>query len=59
LTQILIAQISPQAKELLLIEKPGYIEMGLVPYMDWGYGLSPCYRDKPYPMLAIAWGKIL
>lgn len=27
--------------------------------MDWGYGLSPCCRDKSYPMLAIAWGKIL
>ena len=59
LTRILIAQISPQAKELVFIDKPDYIEMGTVPYLDWGYGLSPCCRDKSYPMLAIAWGKIL
>jgi hypothetical protein len=59
LSRILIAQISPKAKELLFIDKPDYIEMGTVPYIDWGYGLSPCCRDKSYPMLAIAWGKIL
>ena len=51
--------ITPVAKELLFIDKPDYIEMGTVPYLDWGYGLSPCCRDKSYPMLAIAWGKIL
>ena len=59
LSRILIAQITPKAKELLFIDKPDYIEQGTVPYLDWGQGLSPCYRDKSYPMLAIAWGKIL
>lgn len=59
LQQILIAQTSPIAKELLFIDRPDYIEMGTVPYLDWGYGLSPCFRDKSYPMLALAWGKIL
>ena len=71
LSRILIAQIipgpndrvgvwtQPSAKELLVIDKPDYIEMGTVPYLDWGYGLSPCCRDKSYPMLAIAWGRIL
>jgi len=71
LSRILIAQIipspndkvgvwtQPSAKELLFIDKPDYIENGTVPYLDWGYGLSPCCRDKSYPMLAIAWGRIL
>jgi hypothetical protein len=70
LSRILIAQIipgttekgvwsPPAAKELLFIDKPDYIEMGTVPYLDWGNGLSPCCRDKSYPMLAIAWGRII
>jgi hypothetical protein len=28
-----------------------------VPYLDWGEGLTPVYRDKTYPILAIAWGR--
>jgi hypothetical protein len=45
--------------ELKCLDRPEYIEVGTVPYMDWGYGLSPSYRDNRYPILAIAWGRIL
>jgi hypothetical protein len=45
--------------ELKCIERPEYIETGTVPYLDWGYGLSPTYRDKNYPILAIAWGRTI
>lgn len=45
--------------ELNYFERSEYIEMGITPYIDWGYGLSPSYRDKAYPILAIAWGKIV
>lgn len=30
-----------------------------MPYLDWGEGLSPAYRDKSYPILAITWGKLV
>ncbi len=59
LERIIITQVHPVPKELLFIEKPDYIESGTVPYLDWGTGLSPSLRDKAYPMLALAWGKVL
>jgi hypothetical protein len=59
LEKIIVAMIKPKPKEILTIEKPEYIESGTVPYLDWGKGLSPSYRDKSYSILAIAWGKIL
>lgn len=55
--RLIIVQAKPKVMELKCFERPEYIEMGVVPYMDWGYGLSPTYRDKAYPILAIAWGK--
>jgi hypothetical protein len=45
--------------ELKSVERPEYIEIGTVPYLDWGYGLSPTHRDKNYPILAIAWGRTI
>lgn len=45
--------------ELNRIERPDYIELGTVPYLDWGQGLTPTYRDRSYPILAIAWGRII
>ena len=59
LERVIIAQVKPQPKELLSIERPEYIEIGTVPYLDWGNALSPCFRDKSYPALAIAWGRVL
>lgn len=59
LERIIIAQVRPQPKELLFIDRPDYLEIGTVPYLDWGLALSPCFRDKSYPVLAIAWGKVL
>lgn len=43
--------------ELFSIERPDYVDPGIVPYVDWGWGLSPVYRDTSYPILAIAWGR--
>lgn len=33
------------------------MQAGSVPYLDWGLALTPSYRDKAYPVLAIAWGR--
>ena len=30
-----------------------------MPYLDWGEGLSPIYRDMTYPILAITWGRTI
>ena len=59
LERIIFTKVRPVPRELLYIEKPDYIESGTVPYLDWGTGLSPSFRDKSYPILAVAWGKVL
>lgn len=30
-----------------------------MPYLDWGEGLSPVFRDSSYPILAITWGRTI
>lgn len=57
LERVIITVVSPQPQELHAIERPDYIDSQTVPYLDWGEGLSPAYRDKTYPILAITWGK--
>ena len=52
-----MAQVAPTPMELFCIERPDYVDPGIVPYLDWGQGLSPVYRDSTYPMLAITWGR--
>jgi hypothetical protein len=57
LERVVMAQVAPQPMELFCIERPDYVDPGIVPYLDWGQGLSPVYRDSTYPMLAITWGR--
>lgn len=54
-----LALSMPDVLELLNIPTPSYVEHGTIPYLHWGYGLTPCYRDRTYPLLAIAWGKVI
>lgn len=56
---MIVTQVKPEPLELFSIEKPDYIDSQTVPYLDWGVGLSPAYRDKTYSMLAITWGKMV
>ena len=44
---------------LLSIRRPAYIQAGTVPYLDWGYALSPTFRDQSYAVIAIAWGRTI
>ena len=30
-----------------------------MPYLDWGNALTPTFRDRAYPVLAIAWGRTI
>ena len=57
LERVILCMVAPEPKELFCIERPDYIEAQTVPYLDWGYGLSPAFRDKTYPILAITWGR--
>lgn len=51
--------MAPNPAEIVAIERPDYIDSQTVPYLDWGEGLSPAYRDRTYPILAITWGKLV
>lgn len=57
LDEVYIAQVRPRALPLISIRRPPYIQQGTVPYLDWGYALTPTFRDQSYPVIAIAWGK--
>ena len=56
---MVLTQVRPKPIELVSIERPDYIEAQTVPYLDWGEGLSPIYRDMTYPILAITWGRTI
>ena len=57
LERVILTVVSPQPQEIFAIERPDYIDSQTVPYLDWGEGLSPAFRDRTYPILAITWGK--
>ena len=45
--------------EVEVIDMLPLVEPGTVPAVAWGYGLSPSYRDKTYPLLAVGWGRVV
>jgi hypothetical protein len=57
--EVYVAQIRPKNLTLASIRRPAYIPVGTVPYLDWGFALSPAFRDQPYQVLAIAWGRTI
>ena len=59
LERVILTSVAPNPAELIAIERPDYIDSQTVPYLDWGEGLSPAFRDKTYPILAITWGKTI
>jgi hypothetical protein len=44
---------------MLSAKRPSYIPAGTVPYLDWGDALTPTYRDRAYPVIALAWGRTI
>ena len=44
---------------LFTVSKPSFVKENSVPYMDWGFGLTPSHREKTVPILAIAWDKTI
>ena len=45
LDEVYVAQVRPCALPLVSIRRPPYIQAGTVPYLDWGYALTPTFRD--------------
>lgn len=48
-----------EGKVIQKIPRPNYIQAGSVPYLAWGFGLTPVYRDRAYFILAITWGNMI
>ena len=59
LKEVMITQIKPNLSVMRNIKRPPYIEIGIIPYIDFGQGLTPTYRDKVYDIIALAWGRTL
>lgn len=41
------------------INKPKFSRVRCIPYMDWGFGLTPSHREKTVPILAFAWDRVI
>lgn len=52
--EVVICSLNPIA-ELLSIKKPKLVRNMQLPYIDWGYGLTPTVREHTVPICAIAW----
>ena len=46
-------------RPLKTIERPPICKEKSVPLIDWGYGLTPCERERTMPLMAIAWDKVV
>jgi hypothetical protein len=44
---------------LYTIEKPLLSKDKSLPYLAWGFGLTPSQRESTFPMLAVAWDKLI
>jgi hypothetical protein len=41
------------------LHKPKFCKKKVLPYLDWGFGLTPNKRDKTVSILAFAWDRII
>lgn len=39
--------------------RPSFCKEKSIPYIDWGYGLTPSQRERTVPILAIAWDRLI
>ena len=58
LDMVMILEIKNiEGKVIQKIPRPNYVQPGSVPYLAWGFGLTPVFRDRAYFLLAITWGQ--
>jgi hypothetical protein len=41
------------------ILRPDICDEYCLPYLDWGFGLTPKYRDEMMPLLVFGWDKLI
>lgn len=56
--EVVICSLNPIA-ELMCIKKPTLVRNMQLPYIDWGYGLTPTVREQTVPICAVAWDQII
>lgn len=59
LNEVVVCQMRP-IKEIFQIPRPSSLcKEKSLPYVDWGYGLTPSQRDRTVPILAVAWDRLI
>lgn len=54
MNEVVVCSMRPIA-ELFKIKRPHLCKDNSVPYLDWGYGLTPTMQERTVPILAVAW----
>jgi hypothetical protein len=55
---ITLITLSPR-EGLYTVQKPSFCSDKSVPYLSWGFGLTPTHREQTVPILAFAWDRII
>ena len=58
LNEVVICTMRP-VKEIFQVFKPNFCKEKSLPYLDWGYGLTPSQRERTVPILAFAWDRLI
>ena len=46
-------------KEIFQINRPAFCKEKSIPYIDWGFGLTPSHRERTVPIMAFAWDRLI
>ena len=58
LNMIIICSMVP-IRCIYSINRPDFCRSTTLPYVDWGYGLTPSHRDQTVPIFAFAWDRVI
>jgi len=58
LNEVIVVSLKP-IKEVFKVNRPAFCREKSLPYVDFGYGLTPINREKTMPMMAFAWDRLV
>jgi hypothetical protein len=58
LNEIVVCSMRP-IKEIVQIARPSFCKEKSIPYIDWGFGLTPSQRERTVPIMAFAWDRLI
>jgi hypothetical protein len=58
LNEMVICSLRPIA-EIFKLKRPTMCKEKSMPYLDWGYGLTPAMQERTVPILAMAWDNLI